>query len=72
VSWSGGSAEVLQIRYCWSSANEVRSYWLTPWMSTSETVPMDGPNGTIWLDLVSPSGDRYSVVAHRWGKGCKG
>jgi hypothetical protein len=33
---------------------------------------MDGPNGTIWLDLVSPSGDRYSVVAHRWGKGCKG
>ena len=72
VSWSGGAAEVLRIRYCWSSASEVRSYWLTPWMSTSETVPMDGPNGTIWLDLVSPSGDRYSVVAHRWGKGCKG
>lgn len=72
VSWTGGSARVIQVRYCWTRGNETLSYWVTPWISTIETIPMDGPNGTIWLDLVSPSGDRYSVVAHRWGKGCKG
>jgi len=72
VSWTGGSAGVVQVRYCWTCGNETLSYWVTPWISTIETIPMDGPDGTIWLDLVSPSGDRYSVVAHRWGKGCKG
>jgi hypothetical protein len=72
VSWTGGAAEVLQIRYCWTLGNEVRSYWTTPWMATSETIPMDGPNGTIWMDLRSHSGDRCTLAVHRRGKGCQG